>query len=279
MKVLFYFLLSFNLLANDSDIDYCRSKASFYGDHKSPDSVENGCYDVIKAAAKSKHIIEGDLTKPEILAAQNMIYLTTMEDVDGVITPVSRILISGEQSMLKNIEQVHYSQKLERVFILDKEIGAILSFDANLGGNIAPKRKLVDEALKEADDFILDDEKEEMYIVSKSQNWIKVYKMKADMDNKDKAHTADIRRTIDVGSNIFTSIKQVILSSDSKLYILSNENNISVIEKNFNSNAPELLSSINASEYGTSTIDSIEFAETGKSLFIRSPTGVFEHKD
>ena len=140
-----------------------------------------------------------------------------------------RFLISGKQSRLKNIKALAYSKRLKRIFVLDSQEKAILSFSVFIGGNIAPKRKLYDESFDLADSLVIDDANEEIYLISEIHKWIKVYKSRADIDNRDPAHDTNVLRSLDLTLLGITSIKE--FSFTDTLNIIDEENLEFKIEK------------------------------------------------
>jgi hypothetical protein len=209
-------LTSFSLLASD-DHDVC----SLVGEGNNPAQVNDLCYEFVRTLndPNLSHISDD----VEVYAYKNLVYINHYE-LDGAKNVLKeRILISGKQSRLKNITSVGYSKKLKRVFILDSEEKAVLSFGDNIGGNIAPKRKLYDLSLDSADQIIIDDTRDEMFVFSSFENTIKVYKSKADVDNRAPAHDVKVLRTLDLTSLGIKSIKDIQLGSSLKIFVIENE--------------------------------------------------------
>ena len=206
--ILFY-ILGHNVMG---DISNCSLQGENYGDHRSPASVDQTCYQVVKdnIDVDSQYYSAIGL---DIYGRKNLIFINNY-DSEANTSLTSRLLISGKQSRLVEVKSVAYSASLKRVFALDIENNAVLSFDDNLGGNISPKRKLYDDSFAQASLIAIDDFTQELLVVSNEQKWLKVFKAKADVDNSLAQHSTSAVHWIPFDELGVLSIKKVIVGED-----------------------------------------------------------------
>jgi hypothetical protein len=230
MRVLILFSLFYSgSLFSAASIDQCILTAENHGHHYDATKVETSCYELIRQSASGFQKFES--LEVSIFAYSNLLLIDYKKnDLD------KEILITGDQTLLKNIKAVAYSKVLDRVFVLDTDKKSVFSFQANRGGNIAPKRTLLLDKAMSLDQLRIDDANQELYVLSTQENWIKVFKYKADIHNQLPIHDITAQRsfTVNNGQNFVVDIR--------KLYLLDGNGQLSRIDKSQDQNSFEAIS-------------------------------------
>lgn len=108
-------------------------------------------------------------------------------------------LIAGDNSKLREILDLKISPQENRVYVLNKngESRQVLSFPADAGGNLAPRRKLVAEEIDTASSITLNWEAKKLFVASTQMGWIKVFHLHADPDGRRPANSTESLATYD----------------------------------------------------------------------------------
>ena len=211
MKFILCWILIFINAASSSEVnlELCIGAAKNFGSQKgNPVKIPAFCADLIKENANSYQ--RETLGEYSVYGVANLI----------LIENKNSFFIGGDKTYLQNIIAIRINQSENLIHVLNERDGRaeILAFDISVAGNNVPKRRLVNLELNTATNFRVIDQ--ELVVLSSNENWIKVFKLSADIDGRaDRNKTEKVREI----KNILIGAPKDFLSFDGMIYILDDK--------------------------------------------------------
>lgn len=253
-----------------SSLDTCMHVAAQTGVIDNPAPMPGECSELIAQSAGAKaHAISSDGLL-EVYGFGPIAYLKYYENK----TPEEKALlgaeaITGTKTKLSSISIVQLNEQEKRVYILnrDGESSSILSYHLEYGGNLAPLRKLVGEAMAGASDFTIDQENKKLIVISQKFGWLKSFELHADPDGRSPANALAPIAEI---SSSFTS-PLAVEKSPSNIFVLDS-NKVLVFESQLSDEAQALQELSIEGEFGEGSV--LEFNQKENALLVRNQKGV-----
>ncbi len=236
MKFILCWILIFINTASGSEgnLELCIGAAKNFGSQKgNPIKIPAFCADLIKENTNSYQ--RETLGEYSAYGVANLI----------LIENKNSFFIGGDKTYLQNIIAIRINEQENLLHVLNERDGnaEILAFDIRVAGNNVPKRRLVNLELNSATNFRIIDQ--ELVVLSSSENWIKIFKLSADVEGRAAKNSTELVRQI---KNPLIGAPKDFLSFDDKIYILDNDSllkakssNLSNIVEMSNSNSSVLI--------------------------------------
>jgi hypothetical protein len=221
ISFLMYVLFTLNSFGK-VDFNFCVEAGTFYGSQK---TIVTVIPDVCKKLIEESHIKDvSNNNNIKVFARKNLVYIqffSLNENKERVL--IQDHFISGENSKLTDVRIIRISELDKKIYVLnsDRNELSLLSYFYEVGGNISPARKLITSDLAGADDFILDSNLKEIYVISNKGNWLKVFHQDADPDGKRENNSVAVKRSMIGNENGFEGPLEIIVD-DSNLFLLDN---------------------------------------------------------
>ncbi len=240
---IFTFIFSLNGFAQ-STLESCSQAGLEYGDAQiANNAVPDDCHSVLLSNQNQFNYKESTNSLIKIIGGQNLIY-TEVYQLDANQNPVlfSIEITSGKNSMLKEIQALEYNQGDDRIYVLNKDGDSshIFSYQAQTGGNNAPMRRLISNELDGATNLKLNHVKQETFVVSTGNAWVKVFNLYADNLGARAENSISTLRSLQ-GNNTQLIAPTDIAISDDEVFILDS-NKILIFNINDSGNvAPKTI--------------------------------------
>ncbi len=191
--------LSFSAFSAQT-LESCKTAGLDYGSQtRMPSSVSKDCYPILLNQKNNINYDESTDYLIKAVGVNNMLFVqvhTVDEDDNEVL--VSEHITSGNQSKLSNIQAIDFNEDDARIYVLNESSGEkqVLSFGYDDDGNNAPMRKLITPELSQASNIKVDNVNSEIYAVSKSGSWLKVFNKLADPDGRREENSVTVKRSL-----------------------------------------------------------------------------------
>lgn len=182
MKKIFLSLtILFSLPAVALDMSDCLTDAESFGSHIHSITPNPACFDILKSETQRVEASSSDGIW-KAYAYKHMLYL---EKYSGA-TLVSRELLAGDQTQLKDVKKIHFDGPLNKLLLLQQgdDGQEYLSFNLDFVGNVSPKTFLDHNISNGAQSVSLSADGTEVKLHFSSQ--VKVYAATADSRYKDQ---------------------------------------------------------------------------------------------
>lgn len=246
MKYIWFSLLSLNALS--IELPTCSDVAFSHG--------ENG---IVLSEDCKLHLVNSPL-KASMGEKQSVYGLNNM------ILTYDDSITAGPETLLSQIVDMKISPEEDRVYVLNQDgrKSSILSFPAEYGGNIAPRRKLITDELENATGFVLDFPAKRIYAISQMEGWIKAFNLHADPDGRLPEHSTELLFEAPLEP---LAAKDLSVSS-SEVFVLEGDR-IRVLSKNLEPKLDQVIEG--AGQLSNAT--HIEYDQTKKALIASNHEG------
>jgi hypothetical protein len=209
MKYLIIFLL-LNIHPTQAGLDTCLRDAKSHGNHFTPHSPSDECFEFIKL--NSDHIeFHSSDNKIKFYGLDYMVYV----EKDG-----KRELLSGDQTKLSHIKKISLNEKKKKILILQSD--SVSTFNLDFIGNVSPLKYVKSDRLKNALDAKLLDEEELIAVFSPDA--VSILNAEAESRFKDERYKPKLINEISgANAQLKKPIDLIVDSKKKAIYVLDSE--------------------------------------------------------
>lgn len=192
----------------------CEQAGENFGSQRAvPVTIPKSCMQIVYNSKKNFNSDKSDTI--EVVGFKNLLY-TLIEGKEHIT--------SGEKSKLTNIIAVKLNLNDKKTYVLNqnKNQFSIYSYFYSSGGNTVPARKLVTNDIEGATNFKIDNDNKMLYVISKTNSWIKVFNRDADPDGP-RVENKTTRLNMISGANTQLNLPVDLALTKKEIFILDND--------------------------------------------------------